>query len=431
MKFTLSTDQSKAITGIVDTLTSDPSKHAIAVLTGAAGVGKSVVVGEIITALRKNDPMVCIELGAATHRAATVLQDMVGQDVSTAHKLFKLKPSVARYGKQELVNFGVVDMVYGSVVIIDEASMIGDKFLKAIVSTVKDKALKVLFVGDPYQLPPINDTCSLFDGSLPTYTLTTAHRQSQGNPILDMADKYREFIGGLRSTLPELRTDINVDGMGIHVLPHEDFVSSFVKKYMSYDTGAVVDTPICTYTNASAINYNSMIRKAAYFLEDTIQPFYKGERLISNGMVRDGDTTILSNNEAVTVQSYATYLTAEGISGYQIRVAGTYNSFKGSNLKTVFSPINKAAADKVLKELKQVAVDSRDREGWMKFYGVKNYLADLRPPFAGTVHKSQGGTFPAVFIDQVNINKCRDPIVKARLLYVALTRASKNVYINS
>lgn len=79
----------------------------------------------------------------------------------------------------------------------------------------------------------------------------------------------------------------------------------------------------------------------------------------------------------------------------------------------------------------KTAIQNNTKLDWTYFYNLKNTLADLRPPFAGTTHKAQGGTFPAVFIDKLNINKCRDSHTKARLFYVALTRATTNVYINS
>ena len=99
--------------------------------------------------------------------------------------------------------------------------------------------------------------------------------------------------------------------------------------------------------------------------------------------------------------------------------------------KTVFSPKTKVAADKVLDVWKKQAKADKSKQGWVEYYKLKNLLADLRPPFAGTTHKAQGGTFPAVFIDKLNINKCRNKITKARLFYVALTRAKENVYVNS
>ena len=199
---------------------------------------------------------------------------------------------------------------------------------------------------------------------------------------------------------------------------------------MDYKTGAEVDIPLCTYTNESAINYNNMIRKAAYFLEDTIQPFYEGERLIANSAVMQDDKTVLTNNEIVHVKHY-TETEQYSIPGYSITLEGDYNKYTQSNLKNVFSPKSKGLADKILQLHKDTAIKHNTAENWQTFYKIKNALADLRPPFAGTTHKAQGGTFPAVFIDKRNIDKCRNSTTKARLFYVALTRATTNVYINS
>ena len=431
MSFQFSQDQLDAVDSICDELVnSNPKKHTIAVLTGSAGTGKTTVVREIINKINTDSPLTTIELCATTHRAATVLEDIAGAPVTTGHALFKLRPTLTKYGKEVLSNAGICEIPNGSVVIIDESSMIGNQFLKAIVDIVKKRALKLLFVGDPFQLPPPTDICSIFDGSLYTFRLTTVHRQAGGNPILEKANEFREYIEGVRNIEPVLETNINSKGEGIHVLPHSDFVAKFVQKYIDYSAGAEVDVPLCTYTNESAINYNSMVRKAAYFLEDTIEPFYSGERLIVNSVVMHGDKTILSNNETVYIDEY-TEGEWEGIPGYFVSLTGSYNEHARSNRKKVFSPKTKAAAEKVLKEEKAIAVKSKSKTGWQAYYKIKNSLADLRPPFAGTTHKAQGGTFPAVFIDKLNINKCKNPATRARLFYVALTRASENVYINS
>ena len=173
-----------------------------------------------------------------------------------------------------------------------------------------------------------------------------------------------------------------------------------------------------------------MIRKATYFLEGTIAPFYEGERLIANSIVKKDNKTILVNNEVVTVQSY-TEKEFCGIPGHDVKVRGDYNKHTKSDIKIVFVPLTKAAADKVLNEYKKAAINGTNKELWLDFYDLKNSMADLRPPFAGTTHKAQGGTFPSVFIDRVNIAKCRNTATRARLIYVALTRASNSVYINS
>ena len=430
MKF--SQDQINAIEGICAELVhgASPNYHSIAVLTGSAGTGKTTVVKELINKVETESPITTIALCATTHRAATVLENITSQKVTTAHALFKLRPTATKTGKEVLTQTSKCDIPVGSLVIIDEASMIGNEFLKAIVDIVKDKFLKILFIGDPFQLPPPKDKCSIFDGSLYTFKLTTIHRQAGGNPVLDKANQFREYMEGIRLEEPVIETCINPKGEGIHILSHEDFISKFVAKYMDYSAGAEVDTPLCTFTNESAISYNNMVRKAAFFLDDIIEPFYKGERLISNSAVMEQDKTILTNNEIVHVQSFQEG-TAHDIPGYYITVHGTYDKYLRSSTKKVFSPKTRYAADSVLHELKKEAIRKKCKQTWKEFYAVKNSLADLRPPFAGTTHKAQGGTFPAVFIDKININKCKDKATRARLFYVALTRASENVYINS
>jgi exodeoxyribonuclease-5 len=429
--FQFSQDQLDAVNGICNQLLDPNTKsHVLTVLTGSAGTGKTTVVGEIINKINQQSPLTSIALCATTHRAATVLQDITGKPVITGHALFKLRPTVNKHGKETIATAGVCNVPHGSVVIIDESSMIGNKFLESIVDIVTNRTLKLIFVGDSFQLPPPTDMCSIFDGSLSTFTLTQVHRQLGGNPVLEKANEFREYIEGIRDIEPTLETNINSKGEGIHILPHADFVTKFVKKYISYSAGAPVDIPLCTYTNASAINYNNMVRKSAFFLEDVIEPFYKGERLISNSVVMHSDKSILTNNETVHVQDYIEGI-QHGIPGYYVTVHGELNMYTGTIRKKVFSPKSKGIADKVLEEHKKDAIKSKSKQGWLNFYSIKNSLADLRPPFAGTTHKAQGGTFPAVFIDKININKCRDEATRARLFYVALTRASKNVYINS
>lgn len=431
MSFQLSPDQHAAVDGVCATLMEGHfESHELAVLTGSAGTGKTTVVSEIIRQIKSRATSPKIYLAASTHKASNILQDMVGQEVVTAYSLFKLRPGVSKYGKETLTSSGKCEILYGSVIIIDEASMIGNSFLKAIVNTIKDKFLKVLFVGDPFQLMPPKDACSIFDGSLTTFTLTHVHRQAGGNPILEKANEYREYIEGIRKSEPILKTCINAAGEGIHVLSHKDFVKEFVHKYVDYPVGAYIDAPLCTFTNKSAIDYNNVIRKATFFLEDTIQPFYNGEQLISNSAVVQKERVVIANNETVAVKEY-TRGNLDDISGYWITVYGEYVEHLDSSEKTVFCPLSDTAADKALSKLKTQAIQSKTKIAWLQFYALKNSLADLRPPFAGTTHKSQGGTFSAVFIDKVNINQCKVKATKARLMYVALTRASKNVYINS
>ena len=66
---------------------------------------------------------------------------------------------------------------------------------------------------------------------------------------------------------------------------------------------------------------------------------------------------------------------------------------------------------------------------WLAYYGLLEYYADLRPTTALTAHKSQGSTFRNVFVDVRDIYSNRIKSAADRALYVAITRASKNVFL--
>ncbi|CAK0751562.1 hypothetical protein CCP4SC76_2280001 [Gammaproteobacteria bacterium] len=74
-------------------------------------------------------------------------------------------------------------------------------------------------------------------------------------------------------------------------------------------------------------------------------------------------------------------------------------------------------------------LDSRRRAAWRLFFETKRQFADLRPPFASTVHKSQGSTFQHVFIHLSDIGRNTHWQEVVRLLYVALTRPAQHAFM--
>lgn len=442
-----SQDQQQALATIHDWLKDydGPKAH---VLTGSAGTGKTTVVKEILQYAHSLNYHLLPT--ALTHRAADVLQDAIGVATTTTHKAFGLEPNKDKYGNDSFKSTKNHQIHSGSFIVADEASMISGTLLKYIAARVNEfKNIKILFVGDPNQLPPVTQKCTIFDGSIPTSKLTTVHRQIGNNPILDKAIEYQKYISGETSEMPTITESIlNDDGNGIHVLSHNDFHSQYVQTYVDYEAGDEIQIPMCTYTNQAALKYNDLIRKSLFFLQGTIEPFYRGEQLISNSIVKENSRTLLRNNELVTVNGYSHY-TYAGISGYRVKVEREPSYHRSGNVCTVFVPSDLAAAKSEIARLQKIAKqqqslvnaayakgqsipeieNSRRSQYWRDFYALKDGLADLRSPFAGTTHKAQGGTYPGVFIDAKDINTCKVPSTKARLMYVALTRAQENAYI--
>lgn len=67
---------------------------------------------------------------------------------------------------------------------------------------------------------------------------------------------------------------------------------------------------------------------------------------------------------------------------------------------------------------------------WLNYWMLKSYFSDVRPAYAMTAHKSQGSTFENVFVDAKDILANPNREEALRCLYVAISRASKNVILN-
>lgn len=430
MIFSLSSDQVEAIQGILSVVDNTPfNSSAACVLKGCAGSGKTTVVYTLLNALIQKGRS--YRLAATTHRAAEVLQNSTGEVVYTIHKLMGLRPSINKAGvetiKRTIKN---LRLPMGTVIIIDESSMVSLPMLKVLANIAKEYGLILVFVGDGYQLPPTKGKCPIFDGSLPTFELTSIHRQSSGNPILALADQYRRYMDKELSVEPNVSTMLNSAGHGVHALNNQEFIQKFVDNFLEYNTGDRIESPMCVYTNKRAIYYNNLIRKSQYFLEGQIMPYYPGELLISNSAVIVDNLTIISNNEECIVVDYAPIKITEEIPGYLLTLVKKDHFDTASSNEYKIKVVASADGMKKYKDILSSKVKSLEKNyHWNHYYADLNKLGDLRPPFAGTTHKAQGGTFPNVFIDMADIRTCRNPLTRAKLMYVALTRAKDSAYV--
>ncbi len=66
---------------------------------------------------------------------------------------------------------------------------------------------------------------------------------------------------------------------------------------------------------------------------------------------------------------------------------------------------------------------------WKLFYTIKETFIDVKYTYASTIHKLQGSTYDTVYIDLREIENMKDKDMMFRLLYVAITRASKHIKI--
>lgn len=422
----LSPDQATALEGL-HTFTAGPRRGLA--LSGPAGTGKSFLIGQFLRETRAR-----VHLTASTHKAAKVVAGLAGEEAATVHSLFGLRP-VNDYdsGETRLERRKDPKAESGSLVIIDEASMVPKELLRQLAADAKDLDLKLLFVGDPYQLPPVADgsgTPVVFD-VVPTLKLTTVHRQAAGNPIIALATAFRQVLDG--AAYPVIRPR----GEAIQRVDRAAFGGLIRERFKSVEYGR--DPNHCrlvAWTNARVKLLNAYVRGLLLGPDAQRYAYLPGETLVANETITANDEILLANETAVTVTKAqpGNYATDMELPGYWLEVT----TAEGKDHR-LFVPDDLSASRRYLailsrqaQTLKKLAGQSEEgdrqsRTAWRQYFEAKESFADLRPPHAVTVHKSQGSTYQHVLVQVEDIAQAahHPGHLLARLLYVALTRAAQ------
>ena len=257
------------------------------VLAGYAGTGKSTLAGVLSEELGN------VRFCAYTGKAANVLRNK-GCSADTVHgSIYKLVDE-DRNGKPIFKLDLDSDIRKASCVIVDEFSMLP----KEIIDDLEYLAKKVLYLGDPFQLPPVSGKCSLE----PDLVLTQVHRQALDSPILRAATDVRE-------------------GRGLGFCDWGDFVYKPRRETMS-DEFIKADQVIVGY-NKTRQSWNQRFREIHGF--SGVLP-KKGEKLIClrnnreiglfNGMIENASDDSRRLDEQTCEINFGRFYNLEAYSGY-------------------------------------------------------------------------------------------------------------------
>ena len=447
----LSPDQQAALEDL-HRFAQDPraTRHALA---GPAGSGKSYLIGQFLQAC----PLP-IQLTATTNKAALVAERMApGHKASTIHSLLGLKPEPDdRKGRMILRQNRDPKAKAGALVVVDEASMIDSELLTVIDKHARTIGFRVLYVGDSYQLPPVFESISPAFDQVPTSHLTTIHRQALDNPLIAAATGFRKVLDGEPFPYLEPRAP------GVVLKSGPDMTRAMLGAFSTDEYRADGDyCRVLAWTNARVLFLNQIIRKHLLGPIAERCPYMPGEQFVVNSAIELDETSILPTEARVTVtDAQPAELvdpdTGINVSGWRVTVLkpetdyipGDDEDEEEDHEARVFCPDDPEAAKALLgiyarkaqalqKECNRfpygaapLALDQDRRAAWREFFDVKRRFADLRPPHAQTVHKSQGSTYRYAFIDAGDIGRCTRSKLLARLLYVALTRPSETAIIS-
>lgn len=507
-----SPDQSNAFSKVMKFLW-NPTQEIFAIF-GYAGTGKTTLVAEIINFLLQSKLVRFISCVAPTNKATNVLQekflsvkksDYFGlQEFMTLHRLLHYETEFSIQGKRQFIKnkrgkIGLFDLV-----IIDECSMLSEDLINGIITDIAltkkvnqnniyAKPIKLIFVGDPAQLPPVHEKLSkIFSNKLVknSVLLKTIVRTNKPN-MAKLWKSVRLWVNGEKD-YPELckyhnRKDVFLyqwDGNTPKI--HTEWMKSYLK-----NNNAI----ILAWTNKQTQEYNIFARKkllrrqnpAKFEINDRLvmtefyqlfddskdqtnkNKFYTSDLiLVKHVQVTQVEVPELRRALANSLKKLANFINIEAryneyLNSINFRIRRRFKIWK---LYIVKLAENTLAEDKLTHIIHVIHDESlgtlnHEREiietiiKDMNIYYHRNFQSSyyqiqkkiIRPLWkeyhklffdsfacvdAGnstTIHKMQSTSIKNVYVDTDDIFKNSDETEAKHLIYTAITRATNELHI--
>ena len=386
----LTESQQRAYDTLLPFLTGETSARS-AVLTGVAGTGKSYLTGKIILDLISDGHRVAV--AAPTNKAVRVIKEkveaqagrQVGAHFSSIHSLLGLRLIEHEDGNQSCQPLGEPSLAMFDAIVLDECSMIGEQLFNLINEYQENT--RILFVGDPAQLPPVadkEDVSQTFTMAEIKVALTEIVRQAEGSDIIRLSTAVRELpVRVQASHLYPLLRDLDV-----RVLKGD---RRMVLEVARMAIERQEDARIIAYMNTTVVYYNKTLHSMFHPGEE---PFAVGERALVHQqceMVGDFGPATLITNEEVTVVGISPCEHPEypRVRSWAVRVktdlGDEYSGFIAHDALALEREINELFGK--WRTLKQKGQYEEAKAMSNHAWGLRKAFAPLRHTYSITAHK--------------------------------------------
>lgn len=437
-------------------------------LSGPAGTGKTY----LIRALIKNSGLSysVIGLAAPTHKACRVLQESInipGVKGTTLASDLGLRPNYS------LENFDVDNPPFDSrgkikvgnykIYIVDESSMINKSLMILLERSCKANKVKIIYIGDSYQLPPPEEKYSSAFKGVKTCYLKQIVRQDDDNPVRNLLSMLRkdidhsifhflEYISKNRSAFDDNYIK------GYQVCTDDEFLENVITNFSNPQLTKDVDfVKVIGYTNDCVSNWNKFIR------ENTIKDaeksvITKNDLILSyTTVVNAFNEIVIANSEDYIIQDIVNYTHPDyELNGFLVKFIQIFGGKVTSplfiidhrDMNTLYKYVE--IYRNLLNTAKSASLSTRSQK-WKEYFAFRDsclLLINIKSSngsllarrtldygFALTAHKSQGSTFDTVLVDVKDIvfdkyGRLRgDADEINRTLYVACSRCKNKLYL--
>ena len=426
--------------------------NTLYLLKGYAGTGKTSNIGTIVSNLWQ--AKVSAVLLAPTGRAAKVISNYSKKEAFTIHKKIYF-PKKEKGGGVKFVM--QPNKHRNTIFIVDEASMIPDSpseskifengsLLDDLIQYVySGHKCKLLLIGDKAQLPPVKSDLSPaldaikldlnYNKQVTTIELDEVVRQEQDSGILENATELRSvldttFYDSFKFNVKPLNDIVRlIDGYEIM-----DAIND------AYGKDGYEETAVIVRSNKRANLYNQQIRNRILFNESELSA---GDYLmvVKNNYFWIKPTTeagFIANGDIIEVLEIFSIKELYGFKFAEVKVKMVdYPKMRPFETVLLLDTISAESASLTYEEsnklYQEVSKDYvNETSNYKRFLGVKNNnffnALQVKFSYAITCHKSQGGQWNTIFVEQPYLPEGpdRDYI---RWLYTAVTRAKDKLYL--
>ena len=451
------TCQDSLLRKVADFVSSD--EDDILVVNGYAGTGKTTAVSAVISLLKEYKTK-CVLL-APTGRAAKVLSSYAGQQAYTIHKHIYRQKSVGGDG------FGQFSIAPNkdkeTLFVVDEVSLIGidagqqqstasfgtGNLLEDLISFVRSGVeCKVILIGDSAQLPPVGLDASpalmkdymAMMGGVSFAELSTVVRQQKESGILYNATKVRQLISEMEygpGLIDIFDLQLEVDGFDdVERIGGGDLIEKISDAYANYGED---DTIILCRSNKRAIKYNLGIRSTVQFKEERL---VRDDKLM---IVKNcyqfvenlENVDYIANGDIAKLCKISKFEDRYGLHFAEARISFPDYDDQEIVAKVILDTLESESASLTYEQSNMLYQGVNDDYAHLttkkkRYEAVREdkYYNALQLKYANaiTCHKSQGGQWKCVFIDNAFWQE-ELTVDDLKWLYTALTRATEKVYL--
>ncbi|MCK5774523.1 MAG: AAA family ATPase [Bacteroidales bacterium] len=447
----LTVDQELLFVDFVSFIMSD-SPDKIFILKGYAGTGKTSFVQSIVATLAGLKKRTL--LLAPTGRAAKVLSAYAGKKAFTIHKkIYFTGMNKSGYFEMKLKENLYVNTLF----IVDEASMIsayntgvgsggGQDLLSNLIEYVySGHNCQLMLIGDVAQLPPIGLSVSpaldnkelqnIYHFDFFNYELKEVVRQAAESGILFNATNIRNMLMEGKVEKPLFSCDGYTD---ISYLSGQDFQDVLSDSFSEYGEENVV---VITRSNKRANIYNQEIRHRILFKESRLEA---GDLLmvVKNNyfwLEENSQAGFIANGDIVEIVQIKRFTEIYGFDFAEVEVhmidypdEPAFEVVLLLDTLTAESPsLSQEENNRLFEEVMKDYEDRRTKKERIDAVKKNHYFNALQVKFASalTCHKTQGGQWDAVFIEQPWMPNNDLDIDFGRWMYTAVTRATQKLYL--